>query len=432
MRRDTKFNYGLLFVGLALPTIAEYFLGRYGVIAAIVVGVVGAIFLVSVHTHSEDGRTSPISGSKKMVAFALVGVVVSLAIMGLRSVYAREFAAGHPTSQSAANQSSGPPTQNQPEPPKASTTPVPKQAPQSAKPSKQTQANSGNHNTQQQQQQHNSGGTNTQQQSSGNNSPNITQLGPCSVAQTGNNDIATVNCAPPSGTELAKFGAGTVVQVGIVGDPASHHSFDPIATGFWLNNKGYIATCLHSLRGRDIGAFVPMPPLLGRNLTVASGGMTTRLEQIVSDQETDLAIVHVIGSPFERSMHMFAQAQKLDEQGRDVGKPEISEEQYWVPAMASDLAQSGDDVIRVTFIQQDGMPVVNYDFGHITRMGVASTMGSTKKSYRIYASVPFKDSDCGAPIINNAKTVIGMVGGSDGASSIAIPSSYILDVLNKD
>jgi Trypsin-like peptidase domain len=259
------------------------------------------------------------------------------------------------------------------------------------------------------------------------NSGNITQTtAPCSVAQIGNNNTATVNCARPSGTELAKFGAGTVVQIVSVTDGGYSN---PIATGFWLDNKGYIATCLHSLpAGYSAQAFVPMPPLLGRNLTVASAGTTTDIEPVISDKETDIAILHVIQSPFERSMHGIAASQQLDERGRNIGKPESTQEQYWVPAIASNLAQNGDEVIRVAFIQKDGMPIVNYDFGHITRMGVDSS-SSTRKSYRIHLSVPFKDSDCGAPIINNAKTVVGMVRGSDGVSSVAIPSSYILDVL---
>ena len=295
---------------------------------------------------------------------------------------------------------------------------------QSTKPG-QTRKRSGANSIQEQ---HNSGGTNVEQQNSGNDSPNVTQIGPCNIAQIGNNNTATVNCAPPSGTELAKFGAGTVVQ--LVSNADSRGSFNPIATGFWLNNKGYIATCVRSLEGRTrIGAFVPMPPLLGQNLTVGSGGITTGLEPVVVDREADIAILHVIQNPFDRSMHGIAMAQQLDDNGHPLGQPEATQEQYWVPAITSDLAQSGDEIIRVAFTQQDGMPVVNHDFGHITRMGVDFSSGATKKSHRIYTSVPFKDSDCGAPIINNAKTVIGMVLGSDGKFSIAIPAIYILDAL---
>lgn len=295
---------------------------------------------------------------------------------------------------------------------------------QSTKP-ELTRKQSGANNTQQQR---NSGRTNVEQQSSGNNSPNISQVGPCNIAQIGNNNSATVNCAPPSGTELAKFGAGTVVQ--LVSDADSHGAFNPIATGFWLNDKGYIATCLRSLQGHSrIGAFVPMPPLLGQNMTVASAGMTTLVEPIVSDKEAGIAILHVIHSPFERSLHGFALAQPLDDKGQNVGEPEGTQEQYWVPTIAKELAQSGDDIIRVAFTEQGGMPVVNHDFGHIARMGADFSSEGTRKSHRIYTDVPFKDSDCGAPIINNAKTVIGMVLGSDGKFSVAVPSTYILDAL---
>ncbi|MGD0470372.1 MAG: hypothetical protein ABSA54_18475 [Terriglobales bacterium] len=91
MTKETKFNYGLLFVGLALPILAEYFLGRAcGVIVAIVVLVVGGILLVSGHTHSEQGM--PVSRKKKLAAYAFVGALLSLGIMGIRVVYSREFA----------------------------------------------------------------------------------------------------------------------------------------------------------------------------------------------------------------------------------------------------------------------------------------------------------------------------------------------------
>ncbi len=249
-------------------------------------------------------------------------------------------------------------------------------------------------------------------------------VAPCGIAQIGNKNVATVYCAPPSGVELAKFGAGIVVQI----ESGLSKSAVPIATGFWLNNKGYVATCLHPLAGKEgIAAAVPMPPLLGQSMTVASGSMTTGVELIDSDVDADIAILHVLASPFERSMHGMASYQKLDEQGRNVSKPEVTTEQYWVPTVAKVLAHDGDDIIKVGFIQQNGMPVVTYDFGHITRMGVDSSSG--QESHRVFTSFSNKDSDCGAPIINNAKTVVGMIHGPNGA---AIPSTYILKLLEKD
>jgi hypothetical protein len=88
--KETKFNYGLLSVGLALPIIAEYFLGRAcGVIVAIVVLVVGAMLLVSGHTHSEAGMA--VSRKRKLAAYAVGGAFLSLGVMGMRVVYTREF-----------------------------------------------------------------------------------------------------------------------------------------------------------------------------------------------------------------------------------------------------------------------------------------------------------------------------------------------------
>jgi hypothetical protein len=257
----------------------------------------------------------------------------------------------------------------------------------------------------------------------GNNSPNISQIGPCNLAQTGDHNTATVNCGPPSGAELAKFSSGTSVQIVT---RTLNQSPIAIATGFWLNKKGYIATCLHSLQGVGISAQVPIPPLLGNALTVASGALTTGLQPIISDPKSDVAIMHVIGSPFERSMHVVAMAQGLDNNGQPLGAPEITQEQYWVPVLADVLAHDGDDIIEVSFIQDHAMPLARYDFGHIVRMGVNST--SSEDSYRIFTSFQYKDSDCGAPVINNAKTVVGMMHGPNGE---AIPSTYILNLLKK-
>ena len=100
MNKETKFNYGLLFVGLALPIIADYFLGRaWGVIVAIVVLVIGGILLISGHAHREEGVT--LSRKKKVGAFATVGALLALAFIGIRAVYAREFAPHREIAQSS-------------------------------------------------------------------------------------------------------------------------------------------------------------------------------------------------------------------------------------------------------------------------------------------------------------------------------------------
>jgi hypothetical protein len=91
MQKEAKFNYGFLLVSLAIPVIADYFLGRrYGVIAAIVVGVIGGVFLVSGHIHREKGDNAPMSRKKRLAAFAVIGAFLALGVIGIRAVFAHE------------------------------------------------------------------------------------------------------------------------------------------------------------------------------------------------------------------------------------------------------------------------------------------------------------------------------------------------------
>lgn len=97
MRRETKFNYGFLCVGLAIPIIAEYFLGRAcGVIVAILVAAAGGIFLVFGHAHREAGEI-PLSGRTKMATYGMVGALIALATFGIRYVYRREVTSFRPS-----------------------------------------------------------------------------------------------------------------------------------------------------------------------------------------------------------------------------------------------------------------------------------------------------------------------------------------------
>jgi len=128
MKRDVKFNYGILFVGLALPIVSDYFLGKAcGIVVAIVVGVLGVFFLVSGHAHRESGD-APLSRRGRMAVFAITGAVIALALFGLRAVYNREVAKVAPSipSQSDKKANEQEPETKQ-EPPKVA--PLPKAIP---------------------------------------------------------------------------------------------------------------------------------------------------------------------------------------------------------------------------------------------------------------------------------------------------------------
>jgi hypothetical protein len=231
--------------------------------------------------------------------------------------------------------------------------------------------------------------------------------------------------------ELADFGTGIAIQI-VEETPVSPNKAPehrPLATGFWVSTKGYAVTCAKSISGHQnrLVAAVPMPPLLGQNMIVAGGGMFTRAELVATDEQSGLALLRVYLSPFERQMHSVALAKNLK-----TGKVENSVERYWVPKIATIMAQSGDEVVRIGFTS-DSLPVISPDFGHINRANVDTS--KSQESFRLYTSLPFKESNCGAPIINDAKEVVGVIGGVDPMSpyvqprEFAVPAKYVLDLL---
>jgi hypothetical protein len=173
--KETKFNYGLLFVGLALPIIADYFLGRAcGVIVAILVLMVGGILLASGHTHPEQGMS--VSRRKRLAAYAFMGALASLAIMAIRVVYAREFARPYSAQAPTADVKQPPPSA-----PKGSS---PQATPPAGNNESQQRKRAGRAIASQDNSVHMDHGSKIEQQSNGDCSPNMVGGG-------------TVNCAPP-------------------------------------------------------------------------------------------------------------------------------------------------------------------------------------------------------------------------------------------
>jgi hypothetical protein len=82
MRRETKFNYGLLFFGAAMPPLIDALFGpRWGLAALVLVACLGLGFLVSAHLHRERGRTE--TNLKRRARFVAYGLLVALAIIGV-------------------------------------------------------------------------------------------------------------------------------------------------------------------------------------------------------------------------------------------------------------------------------------------------------------------------------------------------------------
>jgi hypothetical protein len=233
--------------------------------------------------------------------------------------------------------------------------------------------------------------------------------------------------------ELASFGRGVAIQLGeeVLTLPGKPPEFIPVAVGFWASSKGYVVTCLHPIpmQQKFLVAAVPMPPLLGQHIIIPGGGMYTGAELIDKDDDGDLALLRVFNSPFERTMHMGAFFKSLK-----TGEVESQSEEYWVPQIASNLAESGDEVVRIGFASE-AMPVISPDFGHIIRAGV--DVSKKASPLRLYTSLPFKTTDCGGPLINEKKQIVGLIIGPDPTSTfmeprgLAVPSRYIRALLKR-
>lgn len=91
MKRETKFNYGFLFVSLAVPLIADYFLGRKSaVIAAIVIFVAGFLLLLAGHQHREkDEEPIPRGRLRRAVVWSLISGVLGTAAILISAVLKR-------------------------------------------------------------------------------------------------------------------------------------------------------------------------------------------------------------------------------------------------------------------------------------------------------------------------------------------------------
>ena len=82
MRKETKFNYGLLLFGAAMPPIIDAVFGReWGLAALVLVACAGLVLLISGHFHREKDETE--TRLKQNGRFALFGGVLALAIIGV-------------------------------------------------------------------------------------------------------------------------------------------------------------------------------------------------------------------------------------------------------------------------------------------------------------------------------------------------------------
>lgn len=235
--------------------------------------------------------------------------------------------------------------------------------------------------------------------------------GPCSPAITGNNNVLTFNCSSSVAlNKVANVGAKMTIVLSRTDSPSGGKP-TIVGSGFWVNDSGYALTCLNSIAGvprSDLRAGVPFQPLLGNMITIGGGVIYTHAQIITEDHEDNLALVRVYNSPFERKLHMFVWAKNTK-----TGKAEGQSEQYAVAEFSSRLPDMGDEVVLVTRLakpEQGVIPVLEAEFGYVTRVGLEE---SQKMLPRIYISNQFSENYRGAALLSASGDVIGVVVGPD-------------------
>jgi len=215
---------------------------------------------------------------------------------------------------------------------------------------------------------------------------------------------------------------GSAIALGIAVTSRSGEHGPYTGTAFWVHHRGFAATCsasIHNRIGQRIAAIVPFPLLAGEMMEVNGGAMITEA-RIQAQDGKGVVILSVENDPFSRQMHMFSSAKDSKS-----GKTESQKERYSVPLLARTLANVGDNVFMVG-IEPGVLPTFSTREGHILRVG------GTDDGIRIFTTIPYKPTYCGAPVLDKATAVIGMVVGKsgDGETEVA-PVRSIVSLLKQ-
>jgi hypothetical protein len=85
MRKEMKFNYGYLLVGIGVPSVIDRLSGpKFGLIAAILFAVAGVLLLIWGHLHREGGEPFPVqSRIGRAGIFMLIGAISGTGVIGI-------------------------------------------------------------------------------------------------------------------------------------------------------------------------------------------------------------------------------------------------------------------------------------------------------------------------------------------------------------
>ncbi len=218
---------------------------------------------------------------------------------------------------------------------------------------------------------------------------------------------------PPSSPitlkDIADFASDKVMAVSLGNDPNIPGMLaDYTGTGFWIGQNGYAATCLAAVQVATENRFkvgLPIRSTITSDLKgpEVSGGLVSLDAQVTKMSLNDkIAIIQIPG--FKQAMGF-----KIV-----LGKNTPTLQEHFTFPLSPNLPDIGDRVFLYG-VEQGKTPRFDAFEGHIIGLGAGPGLSA-------YTNLPFRETYCGAPIINESKSVIGMIVGktSTGDTEIAL------------
>jgi hypothetical protein len=213
--------------------------------------------------------------------------------------------------------------------------------------------------------------------------------------------------------DVIKYASSRTLVVGFGSSNLPGQPKDASGTAFWVSSTGLAATCTHSIRKPPIPLFVSpyitskSIPLKGGIGHAFMGGVTLPLVVSEAKGSGDVMILRVpqVAQGFSAPI--------------GDNKDAVHINNYFF-ALSESLPSVGD---RVFFYaaERNVIPTFTPAEGTITRLGAGSAT----------LNLPFRETYCGAPVIDESEKVVGMIVGQDVKSkdSVMMTSIYISDVL---
>jgi len=203
----------------------------------------------------------------------------------------------------------------------------------------------------------------------------------------------------------------------------------PIASAFWINRDGYLATCEDArygdVAGDNLLAAIPVGPVDGRS--IIGIGEADSHTMFVGQDGRDLLILRALQNPFKGFGGAFSNA---DSNLHDLPKNRTegaSTDQQVLPLSIS-IPIIGDSVFMVAIESNNDTASTTVEAGRVIRIGLV-TVDQTLE-VRINTELHYRSSYCGAPLLNTDKKIVGIIGKSD-EQVVAIPSRYLQQLIRK-